>query len=192
MTGERDPLDEAEATRGDRSVAEGQREHVRGDAVSEAKAALEWRGDTDEKLRSLDPWTFAKVTRIEEALRSLLAKLEQAERQIAEARDEVPQELLDAAAKQVERAEQAERERDEARESRDAALAVRATIQGVVRRAEEAEARLAKVPALVNALKEIREAQFIAPEGLDGKPAREYAAWMSDRAHEALAAWEQE
>jgi hypothetical protein len=44
-------------------------------SLLEAEAAIEWRGQTDEKLACLDSWTFAKVRRVEQALISIVSQI---------------------------------------------------------------------------------------------------------------------
>lgn len=52
----------------------GKTERLR-EAVLEAQAALAWRGNYDTELRCLDSWAFAKVRRVEEALKVVLTAL---------------------------------------------------------------------------------------------------------------------
>ncbi len=110
-----------------------------------------------------------------DAYDALLAELEQAERNF--------EEMQANAWTEEQRRRQAERERDEARE----ALAEWVENYDLLKTGtEEAEARLAKVPALVEALREI------AAHGDDSTEPRLCYLQMIGTARDALAAWESE
>ncbi len=121
-------------------------------------------------------------------LESVEARAEQAERD-NETLSEANRALQRSAIANRDGRKQAERERDEERAARHADLfAEESSMRADL---DAADARLASVPALVEALRGIYTARYESPEGLEGAKAYEFAEWMSERAGAALTVYEQ-
>ncbi len=159
-----------------------QREQVRRDA--ELFGFKAWAKDDGEP----DRWWITR-----EAARAVLAELEQAEQRIAD-QDVVLQsrtdEVIDANAQR----KQAERERDEALNERDGTALIKDLAEAAVLKAE---ACLASVPALVEALREastaLSDASVMVETENDGWQVRVYQRLCDEweRADAALTVYEQ-